>query len=65
LTSQTWLAERLAHFGESPCAFLIGVNSFAAARQRFNLLETMDWFGRQVAWFDPFKLNGTWLGVIG
>lgn len=65
LTSQTWLAERLAHFGESPCAFLIGVNSFAAARQRFNLLETMDWFGRQVAWFDPVKLNGTWLGVIG
>jgi catechol 2,3-dioxygenase-like lactoylglutathione lyase family enzyme len=65
LASPSWLAERLARFDESPCAFLIGAANVEAARRRFALSEPLDWFGRRAAWFDPAPLNGTRLGIIG
>ena len=64
LTGDDWLAARLARFGESPCAFLINTTNFEAVQQ-LNLLPPVDWFGRPAAWFDPAKLNGTRLGLIG
>jgi hypothetical protein len=65
LTGQSWLADRLAHFGESPCAFLIATRDFGTAQKRYNLVEPAEWFGWQIAWFDPAKLYGTRLGIIG
>lgn len=59
-----WLAERLAAFDESPCAYLLGTRDFAEASRRFDLIQTAEWFGRPVAWFDPARLNGARLGVI-
>jgi hypothetical protein len=60
-----WLAERLARFGESPCAYLLAVTDFAASCRHFGLAPPVKWFGHRVAWFDPAKLDGVYLGLIG
>lgn len=60
-----WLAERLARFGESPCAYLLAATNFAATCQYFGLTPSVEWFGRRAAWFDPAQLNGVYLGLIG
>lgn len=65
LTGQPWLSERLARFGSSPCAFLIGTDNFEAAVERYKLVEERAWFDRRLAWFDPARLGGYRLGVVG
>ncbi len=62
--ADNWLAKRIEHFGESPCAYLIGTRDFPSTARRFGLDWTTPWFGRLVAWFDPADLNGTRLGLI-
>jgi hypothetical protein len=64
LGEQSWLAQRLAQFDESPCAYLLETPDFEEACRRFGLIEPGNWFGRPVAWFDPAKLNGARLGVM-
>lgn len=59
-----WLVRRLARFGESPCAFLLGAPDIDAAGRVFRLDASPEWFGRRVAWFDADRLGGTRLGVI-
>jgi hypothetical protein len=59
-----WLSERLVRFGESPCAYLLSTTNFETACQDFRLTPSAIWFERQVAWFDPAKLNGAKLGLI-
>ncbi len=59
-----WLAERLARFGESPCAFLLGAADVDVMARRFPLAGSGAWFGRRVAWFDPARLNGIRLGLV-
>lgn len=59
-----WLAERLARFGPSPCAYLLGTPDFEAACRDFALIPAPAWFGRTVGWFNPTKLQGVKLGVI-
>lgn len=60
-----WLAERLARFGASPCAYLLRASDFATTCQYFGLTDSVEWLGRRVAWFDPARLNEVRLGVIG
>ncbi|MFZ0797435.1 MAG: VOC family protein [Terriglobales bacterium] len=60
-----WLADRLAKFGETPVAYLLGTRDFAAAVKKYKLSGTKTWFGQKVAWFDAGKLKGVRLGVIG
>jgi Glyoxalase-like domain len=60
-----WLAERLAKFGETPVAYLLGTRDFAAANKKYKLSGAKTWFGQKVAWFDAGKLKGVRLGVIG
>jgi len=60
-----WLADRLAKFGESPVAYLLGTRDFPAATKKYKLGGTKTWFGQKVAWFDASKLKGVRLGVIG
>jgi len=60
-----WLADRLAKYGEAPVAFLIGTNDFTAASKKYKLSGGKVWFGQRVGWFDPAKLKGVRLGVIG
>jgi Glyoxalase-like domain len=53
LTPDSWLAARLAQFGEAPCAFVLGAKRpghyHAASRTR--------WFGAEISWLDPEKLG--------
>lgn len=60
-----WLGDRLAKYGESPVAYLLGTRDFSAASKKYKLSGTKTWFGQRVAWFDPAKLKGARVGVIG
>jgi len=60
-----WLSDRLAKYGETPVAYLLGTRDFAAAAKRYKLSGTKTWFGQKVAWFDAGRLKGVRLGVIG
>ena len=60
-----WLAERIAKFGESPVAYLLAAQDFAAAAKKYKLSGNKTWFEQKVAWFDAGKLKGVRLGVIG
>lgn len=64
LAKDDWLAERLARFGPSPCAYLLGAPDLETARRDFGLTPAPNWLGRSVAWFDPARLHGLKLGVI-
>lgn len=60
-----WLSDHLAKFGESPVAYLLNTRDFAAATKKYKLSSGRPWFGQKVGWFDPAKLKGVRLGVIG
>ena len=64
-SSGAWLNERLARFGEGPVAFLLGTRDFPTATKKYKLNSTKTWFGQKVAWFDPAKIKGARVGVIG
>ncbi|HLI30468.1 MAG TPA: VOC family protein [Terriglobia bacterium] len=65
LAPHSWLAARLARFGDCPIGFLMGTSNFQATASRFSLPAAMQWFGWKVSWFDPHKLDGVRLGIIG
>jgi hypothetical protein len=60
-----WLSERIAKYGESPVAYLLGTRDFAAAVKKYKLSGNKTWFGQKVGWFDAGKLKGVRLAVIG
>ncbi len=63
-TEDGWLAQRLAQFGPTPCAFLLGSRDLDASRERSRFGEVQNWGGASVAWFDGDPLLGRWLGVV-
>ena len=52
LNADSWLVERLAKFGEAPCAFLL-----AQRRGHYSAASKTRWFGVEVSWFDTAKLG--------
>ncbi len=64
LGENSWLAERLERFGESPCGYLIGSQDFSMSRERQDLGRTETWFGKGLAWFDQMMSLGILLGVV-
>jgi hypothetical protein len=52
LTRDSWLAQRLAQFGEAPCAFVLGQR-----RGRYQAAAESRWFGTKISWFDAQKLG--------
>jgi hypothetical protein len=56
LTPDSWLARRIAHYGESPCAFVLTTNGETSGQ------TGSKWFGRPVFWENDAKL-GWRLGV--
>jgi len=56
LTPGSWLARRVAHYGDSPCALVLTADGGMIGDKPAN------WFGRLVFWFDDAKL-GWRLGV--
>ncbi|MGH9376511.1 MAG: VOC family protein [Terriglobia bacterium] len=65
LTPSSWLSARLARFGNCPIGFLMGTSNFQTTASRFSLPAATQWFGWKVSWFDPQKLDGVRLGIIG
>jgi hypothetical protein len=61
----SWVAQRVARFGQCPVAFLLRARDFQAASQHFSLPEGKRWFHRDVSWFDINKLHGVRLGIVG
>jgi len=55
---QSWLAERLRRFGETPCGFILGTTSLVVD----TLVPPSKWFGKSVFWMSPGVL-GWRLGV--
>jgi hypothetical protein len=53
LTADSWLAERLAKFGEAPCAFVLG----ARRPGRYQVESKTRWFGAEVSWLNPEQLG--------
>jgi len=64
LRPNDFLAERLRHFDESPCAFLIGTRDLRAASNRLRLGTVSSWFDRQIFWGDAPRRHGILLGLI-
>jgi catechol 2,3-dioxygenase-like lactoylglutathione lyase family enzyme len=54
---KSWLAERLARFGEIPCAFILDRTQAAAGTK-----PSTTWFGKPISWLAPQTL-GWRLGV--
>ncbi|MGH9356352.1 MAG: VOC family protein [Terriglobia bacterium] len=65
LAQGSWLSARLARFGNCPIGFLMSTSNFRTTRSHFSLPSASQWFGWKVAWFDPQKLDGVRLGIIG
>jgi hypothetical protein len=58
LTPDSWLAHRIAHYGDSPCAFVLTAAGGITGRKFSN------WFGRPLFWFDDARLGwrlGVWI----
>jgi hypothetical protein len=58
LTPGSWLTQRIAHYGDSPCAFVLTASSGMIGS------NTSNWFGRPVFWLDSGKLGwrlGAWI----
>ena len=48
INNNSWPNERLAQFGEGPCAFILD----AAAPSRYRAAAQSRWFGASISWFD-------------
>lgn len=58
IDSRSWLAARIAQFGEGPCAFVLR----AEHPDRYKTAWKTGWFGTEISWFDEARL-GWRLGV--
>jgi len=58
LNSHSWLAGRIAKFGEGPCAFVLQT----ARADRYETASRTQWFGAEISWFDDGRL-GWRLGI--
>jgi glyoxalase-like protein len=65
IDNKSWINERLQKVGETPIALLLATQDFDVANKKYHLSGAKTWFGQRVAWFDPNKLKGIRLGVIG
>jgi hypothetical protein len=62
--NDSWLADRIARFGECPAAFLLGTPDLVAAQPRYQVGAADVWFRRDLAWFDEPRLGGIKLAMI-
>jgi hypothetical protein len=53
INAASWLNDRLARFGEGPCAFVVGTDRLG----HFRAASKSRWFGADISWLDPEKLG--------
>ncbi|HEY7099330.1 MAG TPA: VOC family protein [Terriglobales bacterium] len=64
LDANSWIAQAISKYGQSPVAILLGTKDFAKSTQRFKLSGETSLFGKKIAWFDAGKLHGARIGVV-
>jgi len=62
--SSSWLADRLAKFGESPVAYLLSTPAFELSAKRYSLGSDTTWFGKRMGWIEAKDSKGAKLGVV-
>jgi hypothetical protein len=60
----SWLAARLAKFGDSPAVFLLRSRDLSESDRRLSAVRRGSWLGRPALWFEPDQLGGTHFGII-
>src|ERR1017187_2280052 len=58
LTPDSWLAHRVAHYSDSPCAFVLSTAGGIVG------MKPSNWFGRPLFWYDNAQLGwrlGVWI----
>lgn len=53
LTADSWIAARIARFGEGPCALVLS----AAHAGKYHAASKTRWFGADTSWLDPAALG--------
>ena len=53
LNGDSWLADRLARFGEGPCAIILA----GARTGRYRTASKTRWMNTEISWFDPASLG--------
>lgn len=61
----SWLADRIERFGECPAAFLLKASHLARDGGSFASSHRSRWFGKDIAWLDAERLQGTRIGLVG
>jgi hypothetical protein len=64
ISSSSWLASRLAKFGDSPALFLLQSRDLTASATRLPAVSHGTWLNRPALWFEADQLGGTHLGII-
>jgi len=58
LNATSWVAQRIEHFGEGPCAFVLGRAQGSVKKSRaYQTVAKSRWFGAGISWFDTAKLG--------
>ncbi len=60
-----WLAERLARFGPTPCAVLIGSLDFDRSLERLPIATVTAWGRRRLGWFASEAMRRLRIGIVG
>lgn len=60
----SWLAARLAKFGDSPAVFLLRSRDLPQSESRLRTLRRGSWVNHPALWFEPDALGGIHLGII-
>ena len=60
----SWLAARLAKFGDSPALFLLRSSDLFVSAMRLPAVTQGSWLNRPALWFPADQLGGTRLGII-
>jgi len=64
LDANSWIAQAISKYGQSPVAILLGTKDFVRSTRRFKLSGETSLFEKKIAWLDADKLHGARLGVV-
>jgi hypothetical protein len=64
VSRDSWLAGRLAKYGDSPAVFLLRSNDLSRSERRLPAVRRRAWLNRPALWFESEQLGGTRLGII-
>jgi hypothetical protein len=60
----SWIARRLAQFGDAPAVFLLRSRDLGETERRFPCARRGSWLNHPMFWLDPGSPEHPYLGVI-